>query len=1269
MLPSAIPALPCLPCRAPNLTCLTSQNLDTTLKETTIGDIAAWALSHPCQTRPFADAVLTGLEFCPYALGVLEVVAKVAEIRDEMLRIKPAMLDGLLRNAMADENNFEKVPALKFSGTLRLTQASQYSPACLSLLSTPLPTSFPPPALLAPFFLRTVTLAATNTTPTTLRNVHTLVSTGFSHLSSLLTPSQSRTFSDQMAQFLSAQGKEDTNTLLVLSLSTLAHMALALDANTDESSPRNKEKGPLSFFRGKKAQRVLPLVTNIVIDLVARNPENWEETTELIEMASVVVQAVTKDVKEAWTNGKEAAVLGRLLDKLERKEMRGSVKMAVLKFVGVLCEGRLVPRLRECFARLVVSGRKEVGGEFLPPELAQLMSDAPREVVETLLEECLRFASVEVTPTIQNAAALRDRILLLSYLITKLPNSTNLRTHISTYLSSSTSTALLKTFIISLAPTSTTHSCLTSEACPTALLISHRKFKHLLSTLLLHTLLHTPSASVDATLSTSLLAALSTLLSAPVPTCPFTSPPPQASPLPLLEASATPHTSSRITSTGWRSQLQTILIRSRERDEQTIISALGEICRDLETRCETVEQPLLEARERGEAWRKELEEYRSQCADLEREDEERRGQMEELERGKQVLQKRLGVVMEKAEEHHSKVKELEGLVEEVRKEFAESVVGASRRQEEMEKEHAEAVDKLKTEFTVYQKDAEGQAAEKRREWEELIRHLREQADVAATENLQILNDRQDRIEELEEQIKTMEEKLASFQELLNEAESQITAAATEKDNLEAEIQDAGAQYSKLRRETGEKIDTLQTSVANLENERDSLKADLTSETNLLTEAHQKITSLDSTLRDLQNRNKDLESQLVQFTTERDRLQHLFDEVLGSKRSAEEAYNLEVKNLQDEAEEQIHQLRLEHHAMVTRLNADVAKLRKELKEETKAKKKLGSKWEKEKKQQEEKERKSKLLTTQLLAVMGGGGGIDGLAGLLGGQVGPHPTAAAAVVEGVESSSSSEDDDDDEVDAEHRGEESLEIPPPKPHHHHNYQSQHCPTSPPPALKPHLQPANQNHPVSASAIQRTSKRRSRATLAAPSHAEAGKEFYLESPVKGQRTPKRSRKTFAGRIHGGSEFVNPPYVPPGRGRPTLGAIGGTGKKWLSPQHSPSDGGGGPDEGGNGDPAFLANLQNLAQGSQDRKREMRVGDSFEESQGRREEVAWDDDEGRGDGGDETNYGTAVVLSSTPKGGLLGLGREEISRGVEEKEEEGEEGEERDGETTIGMEF
>lgn len=88
---------------------LPKQNLDSILNSLPLRDLTTWALSHPCQTHALADAVLTGLEICPYALGVLEVVAKVKEIRDEMLQIKPALLDGFLRNAMADENNFDKV--------------------------------------------------------------------------------------------------------------------------------------------------------------------------------------------------------------------------------------------------------------------------------------------------------------------------------------------------------------------------------------------------------------------------------------------------------------------------------------------------------------------------------------------------------------------------------------------------------------------------------------------------------------------------------------------------------------------------------------------------------------------------------------------------------------------------------------------------------------------------------------------------------------------------------------------------------------------------------------------------------------------------------------------------------------------------------------------------------------------------------------------------------------------------------------------------------
>lgn len=49
-----------------------AQNLDSIVKSTSHSDLQGWANSNPCQIPALAGAIVTALEFCPYALSVVE---------------------------------------------------------------------------------------------------------------------------------------------------------------------------------------------------------------------------------------------------------------------------------------------------------------------------------------------------------------------------------------------------------------------------------------------------------------------------------------------------------------------------------------------------------------------------------------------------------------------------------------------------------------------------------------------------------------------------------------------------------------------------------------------------------------------------------------------------------------------------------------------------------------------------------------------------------------------------------------------------------------------------------------------------------------------------------------------------------------------------------------------------------------------------------------------------------------------------------------------
>jgi hypothetical protein len=71
--------------------------------------IALWAHSNPCRIKALVKAALDALEYCPYALSVIERLAGSARLRNEILEQKPIILSDLMRVSIQDSTKFKKV--------------------------------------------------------------------------------------------------------------------------------------------------------------------------------------------------------------------------------------------------------------------------------------------------------------------------------------------------------------------------------------------------------------------------------------------------------------------------------------------------------------------------------------------------------------------------------------------------------------------------------------------------------------------------------------------------------------------------------------------------------------------------------------------------------------------------------------------------------------------------------------------------------------------------------------------------------------------------------------------------------------------------------------------------------------------------------------------------------------------------------------------------------------------------------------------------------
>jgi chromosome segregation ATPase len=189
--------------------------------------------------------------------------------------------------------------------------------------------------------------------------------------------------------------------------------------------------------------------------------------------------------------------------------------------------------------------------------------------------------------------------------------------------------------------------------------------------------------------------------------------------IPMFEASATPDV--RINSRNWRQSMLEGMTRETDRQHKFVVAAVSEICRDLEKRCETVEQPLRREEERSERLRAALKEMQQRCAELEKEVESKVQGIQDIEQDKMRTENKLDIAIAKTNDCIDRIRVLEQALENARAETIRIKQDSEKISNEREATHHEEV-----------------------EW------LRESADRASLEHMALLNERQDKIDELEE---------------------------------------------------------------------------------------------------------------------------------------------------------------------------------------------------------------------------------------------------------------------------------------------------------------------------------------------------------------------------------------------------------------------------------------------------------------------------------------------------------------------------------------
>ncbi len=283
----------------------------------------------------------------------------------------------------------------------------------------------------------------------------------------------------------------------------------------------------------------------------------------------------------------------------------------------------------------------------------------------------LKIAVQQVAPSYEALRMSQTSGLMVSAFAAAANQSSQLRSAILYTLSANAFNRPLNHFLtLPLPMVCNPKTCADRRICPVALAGSQRRLRLNICSLFLRTglLASTDQAGIDPALAVSLLEKQVEFATA-VPVCRFASQSSQRNvALSLVEQTSTPP--EQRASSDWRARFSADLLRNAKSNSDSILRTVGEICRDLEDRCEVVEGPLKEEQARSKELQNKLESASTKIAKLESEAEERNlflngldAEKSSLERQRKADEARITDLTERLQEMEAKTAEVRAVAE------------------------------------------------------------------------------------------------------------------------------------------------------------------------------------------------------------------------------------------------------------------------------------------------------------------------------------------------------------------------------------------------------------------------------------------------------------------------------------------------------------------------------------------------------------------------------------------------------------------------------
>lgn len=672
------------------------------------------------------------------------------------------------------------------------------------------------PASVPDFVLRMVESMVQNPCAETIRPIYHLMSSIDSSLLEILPRETVEEFQVECTKILR---KTDDHIANLLCLATFAKITTWRSARLTQRTTEMDAAWLMSichFFDSKRGAKTLDVVVLRAIFACSENTSlSEDETREAVELALCIVKVVDPGQKSVWATTNRSKV-ARLESKVVRAGIATDLQLLGAAFFMHTLGAENIPTTVLDLARNALTKMEGI----------DVLMRLPDDVTDGLLEPLTSYfdaaSAIAMLDFIVDQACGKDETR---------PDQLRLATTYLTALSTAAQAneglrVLLVQSIISVAGDATRSKLVniqqrTPTACETAHIVCSSKISILqnkllqdLCTFLAITANASPSGQKSIDFSNTMITKLATFaqpqVSSPHTTKPSIAPLPRVS---FFEYCSTP--SSANVSSDWRSTLSEDLVHEAHQTRSSIIKRVGEVCRDLEMRCENVEEPLRIAKE-----------------GLRVKGEEVRGLLERIEELEGSIR-----------EHEVVVKDLGQELQEERKRYGElegsndGLVKAVRVSQESLKQANSQIAYLKAEIgTVLDSELGLKAVLIARD--DTIHELREVAErarkEAADEFEKASSEHQIALSSLQEDLGRERDMIANLEHNLESTVDQLMAARSDKKELDAQIASSDERIAELQRAAREK-DSLNSKQANKIDELQQETTDLCSEANTLKE--------------------------------------------------------------------------------------------------------------------------------------------------------------------------------------------------------------------------------------------------------------------------------------------------------------------------------------------------------------------------------------------------------------------------------------------------